>query len=613
MNDGRYIVGIDLGTTNSVVSYIDRDADTAGIPATHLLKIPQVTDPGIVEELHLLPSFLYIAGPSELPQQSLSLPWREETQYVVGEFARKRGGEVPLRLVSSAKSWLCHPGVDTASPLLPWNAPEGVERLSPADVSSRFLDHLRCAWNHVMAKDNPRYALEHQSVLITVPASFDAAARELTVRAAEKAGLHDLTLLEEPQAACYSWLNRSGQGWKKQVAVGDLILVCDIGGGTTDFSLIEVADEGGDLVLKRVAVGEHILLGGDNMDLALAHLVREQFAATKTPLDTRQMLGLIHSVREAKEKMLQDPLCSAQPIVVLGRGKGVVGGALRTELRRSEVEQSIVDGFFPFCAVEDAPTERRAVGLREMGLRYASDTAVTKYLARFLKQHVAKVGTGAGGEARFVHPTKILFNGGVTKAAALRERIVEVVNGWLSADGAHAVTVLGGNDPDLAVAIGAAYYGFAKQGKGIRIRAGAERSYYVGVEMSMPAVPGMTPPIKAVCVVPFGMEEGTDFEVPGHEFGLVVGEHASFRFLSSLTRKKDPPGSVVEEWDEGEIVELAPLDTMLPAEDAREGAVVAVKLHSYFTETGTIELWCEAVDGSNRWRLQFDVREERAD
>jgi molecular chaperone DnaK (HSP70) len=611
MNNARYIVGIDLGTTHCVMSYIDREADPSGIPETHIFGIPQVTDAGMVEKLSLLPSFLYISGPSELPAGSLFLPWKEETQHVVGEFARKRGGEVPLRLVSSAKSWLCHAGVDKTSPLLPWNAPEGVERLSPTDVSSRFLRHLREAWNHVMAGDNPAHALENQHVLITVPASFDAAARELTVKAAAKAGLHGITLLEEPQAAFYSWLNRSARSWNKQVSVGDLILVCDIGGGTTDFSLIEVTDEGGDLALKRVAVGEHILLGGDNMDLALAHSLRERFAATKVTLDTRQMLGLIHSTREAKERILQDAGCTVHPIVVLGRGKGVVGGTLRTELQRNEVEKAIVNGFFPSCDVTDLPAERKAVGLREIGLRYASDTAVTKYLAKFLRQHVTKV--SADREARFVHPTKILFNGGVTKAAAVRERIVDVVNGWLSADGGAPLTVLGGNDPDLAVATGAAYYGFAKQGKGIRIRAGAERSYYIGVESSMPAVPGMTPPIKAVCVVPFGMEEGTDFEMAGHEFGLVVGEHASFRFLSSLTRKADPPGSVVEEWDEGEIVELAPLDTMLPAEGVEVGAVIAVRLHSYLTETGSLELWCEAVDGSNRWKLQFDVRGEGED
>lgn len=612
MNNARYIVGIDLGTTNCVVSYIDREGDSSDTPETHLFEIPQVIDAGIVENLSLLPSFFYISGASELPEKSLSLPWEGEMPYVVGEFARKRGAEVPLRLVSSAKSWLCHPGLDKTSPLLPWNAPEGVEKVSPVDVSSSFIEHIRKAWNHLMAGDSPDYVLENQYVLITVPASFDAAARELTVKAAERAGLKDITLLEEPQAAFYSWINRSRESWKKQVAVGDVILVCDIGGGTTDFSLIEVTDEGGDLVLKRVAVGEHILLGGDNMDLALAHSVRKHLSDKKITLDTRQMLGLIHSSREAKEKMLNDPQCKTQPIVVLGRGRSVIGGTLKTELQRAEVEETIVNGFFPVCDVGDEPAERKAVGLREIGLRYASDTAVTRYLAKFLRQHVAKLSAGPGRETAFIHPTKILFNGGVTKASALRERVVEVLNGWLSSEGGESVTVLGGEDPDLAVARGAAYYGYAKQGKGIRIRAGAGRSYYIGVETSMPAVPGMTPPIKAVCVVPFGMEEGTDFEIGGHEFGLVVGEHAVFRFLSSLTRKSDPPGSVVDEGDE-EIVELAPLDTMLPAEGVEKGAVIPVRLHSFLTETGSLELWCEAMDRSNRWKLEFNVREDMAD
>jgi molecular chaperone DnaK (HSP70) len=606
MKNSRYIVGIDLGTTNCVVSYIDTEEETTGIPETHLLKIPQVTDAGTVENLNHLPSFLYIPGESELPEKSLALPWAEDIPFTVGKFARKRGAEVPLRLVSSAKSWLCYPNVDKTSPILPWNAPEEVSKMSPLDVSSRYLKHIRMAWNHTIADGESGYFLGNQDVYVTVPASFDAVARDLTVKAAEKAGLHNITLLEEPQAAFYSWINKKEESWREQIKVGDVILVCDIGGGTTDFSIIEVEDEGGELLLKRVAVGEHILLGGDNMDLTLAYSVRKHFTEKKINLDTKQMLGLIYSCREAKETMLNDPEAITRPIVILGRGRSVVGGTLETELRSEEVEETIIDGFFPECSVEDLPAEKRATGFRELGLQYAADTAVTKYLGKFLRQNVRET----DNEKNFIHPSKIMFNGGVTKASAISRRLVGVLNKWLSSDEGPPVDILEGSDPDTSVATGAAYYGFAKREKGIRIRAGAGRSYYIGIESSMPAVPGMPAPLKALCVVPFGMEEGTDFKIPGQEFGLVVGEHAVFRFLSSLVRKDDAPGSVTEEWDDGEIEELTPLETTLPAEGVEAGTLVPVKLHSYLNEIGVLELWCEASDGSGRWKLEFNVREE---
>ncbi len=611
MKNSRYIVGIDLGTSNCVVSYIDMQEEHKEIPESYIFKIPQTTDAGIVESLDSLPSFIYIPGESELPENSLSLPWAKEMNYTVGMFARKKGAEVPVRLVSSAKSWLCYPGIDKTAPVLPWKAPEQVAKMSPLDATSRYLEHIRMAWNHTMAGTDPDNLLEGQDVFITVPASFDAVARDLTVRAAEKAGLENITLLEEPQAAFYSWINQTREGWRNEVRVGDVILVCDIGGGTTDFTIIEVDDEGGGLVLNRVAVGDHILLGGDNMDLTLAYAVRRHFTERKINLDTWQMLGLIYNCREAKERMLEDPKCNSWPLVILGRGRGVVAGTLETELKRGEVEETIVDGFFPVCDIEDSPVEQKVSGLRELGLRYATDTAVTRYLARFLRQHVDKREIAPDQETLFIHPTKILFNGGVTKAPALRDRMIATLNRWLSSDQSVPLDVLGDNDPDLAVAIGAACYGFAKRGKGVRIRAGAGRSYYIGIESSMPAVPGMPVPMKAVCVVPFGMEEGTDFEIPGQEFGLIVGEQAVFRFLSSVVRKDDPPGSVIEEWDEDEIVELAPLEATLHAEGMEPGSIVPVKLHCFLTEIGVLELWCEAVDERGRWKLEFDVREEK--
>ncbi|MEO5359350.1 MAG: Hsp70 family protein [Nitrospirota bacterium] len=606
MRNSPFIVGIDLGTTNCVVSYIDTLKDD---PQCNLFEIPQVTDIGMVEKLQSLPSFLYMPLESERPEISYKLPWDAPKAggNVTGKYALTRGAQAPTRVIASAKSWLCHSGVDRNSPILPWNVTDAAEKLSPVAVSAAYLNHIRLAWNHTMASTDKANELEAQDIYLTVPASFDAAARELTVKAAAAAGLADVNLIEEPLSAFYAWVNGNADGWRKDVAVGDIVVVCDIGGGTTDFSLIEVCEEDGELVLKRIAVGDHILLGGDNMDLTLAYAVKKKFNDEGVNIDSYQMLGLIHSCRDAKEKILSDTACTSADIVVLGRGRSVVGGTIKTVLERQEVEQSIVEGFFPKCTIKDNPIDRRASGFKELGLQYSSDSAVTKFLSKFLKQHLGAKET----EKSFIHPTKILFNGGVTKGISLRERVREVLSGWLEAEGAQAVTVLAGDDPDTAVAIGAAYYGFTKRGKGIRVRGGAGRAYYIGVETSMPAVPGMPAPVKAVCVVPFGMEEGTDTGIAGHVFGLVVGEQSVFRFFGSNIRKEDTPGQVLDEWDETELSELASLEATLEADTGgSEGAVVPVKIHSYLTEIGTLELWCEALEGQRKWKLEFSVRQE---
>lgn len=608
----RYIVGIDLGTTNSVVSYIDSEEEIEGegpelFPDIHTLKIPQIKEPGVVEESDALPSFLYIPLESEIPEGGLSLPWSDEESFTVGAFAKKRGAEVPNRMVASAKSWLCHPEVDRTSGILPWSAPEDIKKMSPLDVSTSYMTHIRKAWNHTVAGDKPELCLEKQTLFLTVPASFDAVARELTVKAAEKAGLPDITLLEEPQAAFYSWINEKKGQWREEISVGDMILVCDIGGGTTDFSLIKAEEEEGGLTLKRVAVGEHILLGGDNMDLTLAYSVRQHFAKEKVNLDPQQMLALIHNCREAKEQVLNDPECDSCQVTILGRGRSVIGGTLQRELKRAEIEKIIIDGFFPQTEKGELPTEKRASGFKELGLIYASDSAVTKYLSKFL--HIHFNSEKESGDDTFIHPTKILFNGGVTKASGIRKRVTGVLNNWLSSEDDEEITVLEGSDPDMAVSMGAAYYGYTKRGKGVRIRGGAGRSYYIGVETSMPAVPGMAPPIKAVCVVQFGMEEGTDVEVKVRDLGVVIGEHTQFKFLCSTTRKEDKTGEIIEHWDEEEILEIAPVETELPAEGL-EGNLIPVRLHSYLSEIGTLELWCEATETDHKWKLEFNVRQE---
>lgn len=601
MEPSRYIVGIDLGTTNCAVAYVDTFEQEDDRPKIRLFRIPQVLSPGTVEEQQLLPSFSYQIAEGELPQGSLDLPWQEGAGFVVGAFARERGAEVPHRVISSSKSWLSHTGTDRTASLLPWDAPEEVPHISPIEASSRLLKHIRDAWNQVIAVGNPDFFLESQEIFLTVPASFDATARELTVRAAEMAGMSRVTLLEEPQAAFYAWIESTQEGWRKEVGVGDVILVCDIGGGTTDFSLILVSETQGELVLERIAVGDHILLGGDNIDLTLAYAIRNRLTGEGIKLDNWQMRGLLHSARRAKEEIFENPDCDSRPVTILGKGRRVIGGTITTELTRQEIEEIILNGFFPKCRETDRPEEKRRAGLKELGLPYASDPAVIRHLAWFLQRH--RNDGNPQGEA--LRPTAALFNGGVMKAEPLKHRVIEVLESWN--EGGKRLKVLAPGSLDLAVAYGGVYYGLARRGRGIRIRSGTERSYYIGIETAMPAVPGMPAPIKALCVVPFGMEEGTEADLPDREFGLVVGEPVSFRFLGSTNRHDDGIGDVIEDWEEEGIEELVPLETELPAEEAQEGTPVRVRLRIKVTEIGTLELWF--VSDTKRWKLEFNVRQ----
>jgi molecular chaperone DnaK (HSP70) len=612
VTQSRFVVGLDLGTTNNALAYVDTGVGEGKDVVVRHLPIPQVVQPGAVEERSLLPSFLYLPGPNELPAGSLKLPWAADRDYAIGEFARTFGSQVPTRLVSSAKSWLCYDGIDRRQPVLPSKAPENSRRISPVEASTMYLRHLTEAWNYLVAKDVAENRLERQDIILTVPASFDAVARELTVEAARAAGLEHLTLLEEPQAAFYAWIEGSKDGWRKQVKVNDVVLVCDVGGGTTDLTLIAVSEEEGQLVLTRAAVGEHILLGGDNMDLALAHAAAKTFADKGIKLDAGQMLMLWHSCRAAKERIFGEVQLKGAPVTVLGRGSRVIGGTLQGELSRTEVEKVLIEGFFPHCPPDAQPRRQRQVGLQEIGLPYAADPAVSKHLAFFVNRNaevLAKRAPSGKGAAKVAQPTAVLFNGGVFKAAVLRQRLLEVLSAWSKQAGGKAVKELPAVDLDLAVCRGAAYYGLVRRGRGVRIRGGTARSYYIGVETSLPAVPGAPPPLKALCVVPFGMEEGTEADVPGQEFGLVVGEPAEFRFLASTVRRSDSVGTLIDDY-EGQIDELSPLAATLESK-GKEGRTVPVHLHSKVTEVGTLELWCLSRDNRDRWKLEFNVRERQ--
>jgi hypothetical protein len=607
----KYIVGIDLGTTNSALARCDATAAEEE-SRIEVRSVPQLVDPNEMAERTLLPSFLYIPGEFDFPKGSLALPWEPEPKLVIGELARKRGAESPNRLVASAKSWLSYAAVNRTAPILPWQAPEEVPKLSPVEASSQLLQYLRTVWDNSEA--GQQLAFAEQDVLLTVPASFDEEARELTRRAAEQAGYHHVTLLEEPQAAFYAWLESQGDGWRRRIKVGDLVIVCDVGGGTTDFSLIMVSEENGELTLKRVAVGDHILLGGDNMDLALARVLQQRLEASGNRVDTWQLHGLWHQCRIAKEKLFESPKTQNRPITLLGKGTKLIGGTIKTELTREDLDHILVEGFFPKVASGELPARQRRVGFQELGLPYAADPAITKHLARFLSEQARNSPEAAGirrGRSGLACPTHILFNGGVMKAAVLRDRVVEVLNRWLRQEGFDALgteQILEAPDLEHAVARGAAYYGKARRGRGVRIRSGASRTYYVGIESAMPAVPGMEAPLKALCVVPFGMEEGTEATIPNREFGLVVGEPAEFRFLSSSVRKQDQVGSLLDDWG-ADIEELSPLEVTLKL-DGQLGTVIPVRLETRFTELGTLEVWCVSRDGMQRWKLELNIREK---
>jgi molecular chaperone DnaK (HSP70) len=612
----KYSIGIDLGTTHCAVSWFEFEREAGRGREQSILPIPQLIKPGALEERTLLPSFLYLPNENEFPAEALQLPWKHKGLEIVGELARAHGSKVPTRLVSSAKSWLSHAGVDRTAQLLPWQAPPDVERVSPVDASTRFLRHLRHAWDAKFAegKDAREASLANQEIILTVPASFDAAARDLTMEAAVDAGFKNVTLLEEPQAALYAWLEGCGETFRKQLSVGDVILVVDVGGGTSDFSLIAVTEEAGDVQLTRLAVGDHILLGGDNMDLALAFTLNQRLSEQGKKLDQWQFNSLTYACREAKEKLLSEPKLSKAAITVPSRGSALIGGTIKTELSRDDLETILTEGFFPKTSADEMPQTARRTGLAQMALPYAQDAAVTRHLAAFLTRQAQAFANSdhlpvdLKGKT-FVHPTAVLFNGGVFKAERLRERVLEVMDAWLEWDDGGPAKVLRGADLDLSVARGAAYYGWVRRGHGIRIRGGTARAYYVGVESSMPAVPGFEPPVKALCVAPFGMEEGTQAEIPPQEFGLVVGEPTRFRFFSSSVRREDKAGEMLEDAARNEeLEEVAPVETTLPAENKEPGKLVPVNIQAGVTELGTLEVRCLEKNGSGKWKLELNVR-----
>lgn len=726
----RFVVGIDLGTTNSAVCYVDTHQADWHIQT---FRIPQLVAPGQVEAREILPSFHYSPAPKEFLPGALRMPWQAtDPEYVVGVFARDHGALVPGRLISSAKSWLCHSGVDRTRPLLPWQAAPDCPKISPIEASARYLRHIREAWDHRFPED----PLAQQDIVLTLPASFDEVARQLTLRAAAAAGLPRVVLLEEPLAAFYAWIYAHRHNWHTFVHPGQKILVCDIGGGTTDFTLIRVRQtEDGRIQFHRVAVGNHLILGGDNLDLALAHHIENRLhrrlspltaqasplsgcpaqggqstlstaeearqcsagrwsgpsstpssespskiepnfppqnlsegessspaLCSDSPLTARQWAVLVGLCRQAKEVLLAENAPERYSLTIPGTGARLIGGAMSVELTRQEVEQLLIEGFFPKVGLDARPIARRS-GFQEFGLPYAPDPAVTRYLAAFLTahRHVAQEEGGASEDHDPARPDIVLFNGGLFYAPRIRRRIIEVLSEWFSPRGEKSTQsrqstqfiqdqdlkssaqftqitqdklgeppsktlppsppsapppwpntiapdwkpmVLENHRLDLAVAQGAAYYGMVRRGQGVRIAAGLPRTYYVGVETP----PGTTPAEPtAVCLLPAGVEPGQQISLASHRFHLRLGEPVEFPVYFSSTRLTDRPGDLVP-IDPEQLSSLPPIRTVLRSRNKAHSGVIEVVLQAELTEIGTLELWCTQAEGDPRWRLEFDVR-----
>lgn len=616
----RYCIGIDLGTTHSVVAFTPLDVEQADLS---LLMIPQAVAAGQVDSFPSLPSFLYLA--SEAEANAYQPPWEvsgPHQRQIAGEAARGKAAESPQRVVATAKSWLAHAGVDRHAAILPWQAPEEVGKVSPVEATRAYLRHLAAAWNHA----HPEAPIAQQQVVLTVPASFDPAARDLTRQAALSAGLpDDLVLLEEPQAAVYRWVEGKGEAWRRELAAGDSILVIDVGGGTTDLTLVRLTEIDGKVELERQAIGNHLLVGGDNMDLALAYLVSQKLEQQGHRLDPWQNVSLWHACRAAKERLLSPAEASdgaalakigqgtrgrraqtstaTETISVLGRGSRLIGGTISTELERDEAAELLLSGFFPSCAVHEKPARTITSGFQDLGLPYESDPAITRHIAAFLSgQQPAD-----RGQAPAI-PTHLLFNGGVFQSPILRDRVREVITSWAAG---VSPDVLGGpEDLDHAVALGAAYYGWSKLRGGIRIRGGTARSYYIGIETAGLAIPGAPRPLRALCVAPRGMEEGTEAEVPSQEVGIIVGRPAQFRFFSSTVRPDDQPGMSLDRWSPEELIESDPIHTTLDSDQCDQDTCLPVRFQCRVTELGMFELYCLSARTAERWKMGFNVREE---
>ena len=618
----RFVIGIDLGTSNSAVAYADLDeVAKADRPVINALSVPQLVAPGDVQPRPLLPSARYEPAKFELEPSQTQLPWDPDVdpeakgrpKPIVGEAARKLGAKTPVRLIESAKSWLCHGGVNRTASILPWHAPDDVPKMSPVDASAAYLGHIAAAWNHEIARGDATMALREQDIVVTVPASFDEVARRLTLEAAKKAGLPNVTLIEEPLAAFYAFIARTGGTAETTgLADGERVLIADVGGGTTDFTLVDVSAPAGGGVLRfeRTAVGDHLLLGGDNMDLALAHAVEPTLTGgKKKKLDAEGWAQLKLECRLAKEALFTDLTREALPVVVAGRGSKLIGGSMRAELTRARLDEVILDGYFPTLPPgrEALPAKTKRVGFAEYGLPYATEPAITRHLAAFLLAHAAEGEPVARVDA-------ILYNGGALKPTVIRDRVGDAIGDWVRtsgrADAANPRALIydqGTDSLELAVSRGAAYFGLVRAGKGIRVGGGSPREYFLGLGAEDAGGPVGEGQVRVLCVAPRGMQDGQQLEVSNREFQLITNRPVVFPIYTSTAPKAHPVGSILDV-DVDTLTKLPPLQTVVKFGKQKAGTTVPVRIQAKRSELGTLELSCFSRVSGARFKLEFDLR-----
>lgn len=603
LEDQRFVIGIDLGTTNCAVAYVDLAEEETHDRGIRIFKIPQLSGPGQVDPLPLLPSFLYIPGEYDVAGDAIVRLWSAEQEaHVVGTFARDQGALVPDRLVSSAKSWLCHSNADRRAPILPWGAAEQVAKISPVATTAAYLKHIRLAWNAAWGPEEEQ-RLENQIVVLTVPASFDEVARELTLEAAETAGIRTAILLEEPLAAFYSWLMRHEMNWRDFVQPGELILVCDIGGGTTDFTLILLKEVDGSPRFERIAVGDHLILGGDNIDLAIAHRVESQFAGQKRAMSTDAWKSLCHQCRQGKEAILGGSADKFN-VTLMGGGGRLIADTRRAELTEALITRTVLDGFFPTAVDKPLPSAGERKGITEFGLPYEPEPAITWHMKSFIEKHMDEVETKLQrGSAR---PDLILYNGGSLKPAVIRRRIRSALQQWYHDSDAERPGILESHDLDLAVAFGAAYYGLVKIGHGVRVGSGSPRSYYIGVARDENGLSAEAPR-EVMCIVERGLDEGSTIELADRSFEMLTNQPVAFDIYSSSYRSGDSHGDLITVDDS--LTALPPLQTVIQYGKKGTQRALPIEIEAEYTEVGTLGIWCRSRVSDHRWKLQFQLRD----
>ncbi len=603
----RYIIGIDLGTTNCAVSYVDLLAGDESKERIRIFKIKQLTGAGEFSGLPVLPSFLYIPGKYDISGKDIKIPWKTKNKNFVGAFARDHGVNVPARLVSSAKSWLCHSNADRRAKILPWGAGDEIPKVSPVEATAAYLDHIKMAWNSTKKDDDELY-LENQYIIITVPASFDEVARDLTLEGARLAGLNNVTLLEEPLAAFYSWLDKYEKSWQDHVNPGELILVCDVGGGTTDFTLISLKQAKGGPGFERIAVGDHLILGGDNVDLALARHAESKMAKgkKKASLSGDRWKTVCHQCRKAKEMVLEGQ-AEKWKISLMGKGKKLIAGTLSTDLNKDEIEKMVLEGFFPLADPAIKKKGNIKKGITEFGLPYEPEPAITKHVGWFLENHIKDVKNVLDRDNPV--PDLVLFNGGSLKPKVIRNRIIKAISHWFGLKKENYPKALENPYPDLAVARGAAYYGLVKIGQGVKVGSGSARSYYLGVKKSRTGNNESSSKVRhAVCLVERGVEEGTMLELTQREFDVLTNQPVRFELYSSSFRSGDKCGDIVKVDDT--LTLLPPLQTVIKFGKKGAKKTIPVNMEAIYTEVGTLSVFCRSAVSNHKWQLRFQLRSD---